>query len=410
MYKTLKTWVVIAVVNGLCIISAKAQLYASANFDSKYDMLLSNPGVQIEATEAINKLYNFKFDEADAEFRWLRYRYPYHPMPYFLMGLAEWWKIVPNTDNTQYDTRCLALMDTCIMLAEKLYEVRENKVEPSFFLAASYAFKARIHSERKHWSRATLASRNSLKYLERCQGKSDLSPELLFGDGLFNYFAEWIPDNYPLLKPVLWLFPKGNKKLGIEQLEKVSYNAFYTRTEARYFLLQIYGYENQYDKSYELAKYSWQTYPDNPYFERYYLRSAFVRGYQEEGERIANSILDKIDKGKTGYEAVSGRNAAYVLAYYNYHYYKNLPKAKLYYQQTIDFATQTKAFTSGYYLFALIGLGKIAEAEKDFTTALEYYKTVIDKGEKKSLQVKEAKEAIATLTKNRREERRKRND
>lgn len=386
----------------------KAQLYASADFDSKYEMLMSNPGVQIEATEAINKLYNFKFAEADAEFRWLRYRYPSHPMPYFLMGLAEWWKIVPNTDDTRYDARCIALMDTCILLAERLYDARENKVEPSFFLAAAYAFKGRIHSERKHWSRATFAGKAALKYLEKCKQKSEISPELLFGDGLFNYFAEWIPDNYPLLKPILWLFPKGNKQEGIKQLEQVSYNAFYTRTEARYFLLQIYGYENQYAKSYDLAKYSWETYPDNPYFERYYLRSAFVRGLNTEAEKVAHNILTKIDKGMPGYEAVSGRNAAYVLAYYSNNYHHDIPKAKEYYLQTINYSIQAKAFTSGYYLSSLVGMGKIAESEKDFTGALEYYKTVVDRGERKSSQVKEAKEAITKLNKTRREERRKR--
>ncbi len=409
--KSLKYWIFgLASLFFLFTKPAKAQLYASADFDSKYEMLLANPGVQIEATEAINKLYNFKFAEADAEFRWLRYRYPSHPMPYFLMGLAEWWKMVPNTDDTRYDERCLALMDTCITLAEKLYDSRENKIEPSFFLAAAYGFKGRIHSERKHWSRATFAGKNALKYLERCKGQSEISPELLFGDGLFNYFAEWIPDNYPLLKPILWLFPKGNKQAGIQQLEKVGNNAFYTRTEARYFLLQIYGYENQYAKSYDLAKYSWETYPDNPYFERYYLRSAFVRGNTAEAEKIANSILAKIDKGMTGYEAVSGRNAAYALAYYYNNYYHDVPKAKQYYQKTIDFATQTKAFTSGYYLASLVGMGRIAEKEKDYEVAREYYKTVVDRGEKKASQVKEAKDALSNLNKTRREERRKRRD
>ena len=174
---TLKYW--IFGIGGMILTSfapVQAQLYASADFDSKYEMLMSNPGVQIEATEAINKLYNFKFAEADAEFRWLRYRYPSHPMPYFLMGLAEWWKMVPNTEDTRYDERCIALMDTCITLAEKLYDIRENKIEPSFFLAAAYAFKGRIHSERKHWSRATFAGKNALKYLEKCRERFFLVP------------------------------------------------------------------------------------------------------------------------------------------------------------------------------------------------------------------------------------------
>jgi hypothetical protein len=392
----------------LSTLSVQAQLYSSAAFDDKYEMLLTNPGVQIEATEAINKLYNYKFAEADAEFRWLQHRYPNHPMPYFLMGLGEWWKMVPNTDNTAYDARCLAFMDTCITLAENLYEKRTVKAEPAFFLSAAYAFKARIHSERKHWTRATIASKASLKYLGICKQSPDLSPELVFGDGLYNYFAEWVPDNYPLLKPVLWLFPRGGKKKGIEQLEKVSYNAFYTRTEARYFLLQIYGYENDYAKAYDLAKYQWQTYPDNPYFERYYCRSAFVKGYVQEAEKAATSILNKINMGKMGYEGVGGRNAAYVLAYYNHNYYKNLDKAKEYYQKTIDFALQTNAKTSGYYLSSMMGLGHIAEANKDYDTALNYYKQVADDGERKSTQFKEAKAAITNLNKIRREDRRKR--
>ena len=57
--------------------------YSQSDLDRNYDMLLANPGVQIEATEAINKLYNYKFGDAESEFNWLKYRYPNHPMPQF---------------------------------------------------------------------------------------------------------------------------------------------------------------------------------------------------------------------------------------------------------------------------------------------------------------------------------------
>jgi hypothetical protein len=113
----------------------KAQLYDPSAFDKKYDGLLKHPGVQLESAEAINQLYNYKFYEADKEFRWLKVRYPKHPMPYFLMGLAEWWKIVPDIDVTDYDDRCLALMDTTIILAEQLYDNSDNKVEPMLLRA-----------------------------------------------------------------------------------------------------------------------------------------------------------------------------------------------------------------------------------------------------------------------------------
>ncbi len=386
----------------------RAQLYTASEMDKNYDMLLKNPGVQIEATEAINLLYNFKFGEAESEFRWLQYRYPKHPMPHFLMGLAEWWKIVPNTDNQTHDNRLLAHMDSCIYLAEKLYEEKENKVEPSFFLAAAYAFKGRLYSERKQWTKATFAGKNALKYLEKSKGYGDLSPELLFGDGVYNYYSEWIPKEYPILKPVLIFFQKGNKKLGIQQLEKVANNAFYTRVEARYFLLQIYSMENQYGKAYDMAKYMWQTFPDNPYFERYFCRSAFVTGHMPEAQQAARNMLDKIERKMPGYEGVSGRNAAYVLAYYSHNYTKSYDEAADYYQKAINYSVQTNSLNAGYYVSSLLGLGKIAEAKKNLDEAQRYYKMALDKADRKSSQHGDAKKAIDELKKARREDRRSR--
>ncbi|QIP11160.1 tetratricopeptide repeat protein [Spirosoma aureum] len=389
---------------------AQAQLYDPSAFDKKYDGLLKHPGVQIESAEAINLMYNYKFYEADKEFRWLRLRYPKHPMPYFLMGLAEWWKIVPNTDVTDYDDRCLALMDTTITLAEKLYDESDNKLEPSFFLAAAYAFKGRLYSERKKWTKATFAGKNALKYFEKCKGNADFSPELQFGDGMYDYYAQWIPENYPLLKPILMFFPKGNKVTGIKELEKTANTAFYTRVEARYFLIQIYSMENQYDKAYEMSKYMAEQYPDNPFFERYYARSAFVTGRLNEAERISKDILAKVERTQSGYEGVSGRTAAYVLAYINQLFYKNLPEAKKYYQQSIDFAKQTNALNAGYYWSSVLALGKIANEEKNYDQAQAYFKEVIDKSERKSSQHKEAKKALDELKKSRRDERRKRRE
>lgn len=386
------------------------KIYSPGDYDNKYDMLLKNPGIQIEATEAINQLYNYKFYEADKEFRWLKVRYPKHPLPFFLIGLAEWWKIVPNTDVTDYDEKCLAYMDSTINLAEKMYDDNENKVEPAFFLAAAYAFKGRLHSERQHWAKATLAGKNALKYFEKCKGNGDLSPELLFGDGLFNYYAQWIPQNYPLLKPILFFFPKGNKTEGIAQLEKNANYAFYTRTEARYFLMQIYSMENQYDKAYDLSKYMAEQYPDNPFFERYYARSSFVKGKLAESDLICKDILAKIAAGKTGYEGISGRTAAYILAYINQNFYQNVPLAKQFYQQSIDFAKQTKSLDAGYYWSSVLALGKIATQEKEYDKATEYFKEVIDKSDRKSSQHKEAKKLLDEGKKSRREERRKRRE
>lgn len=409
IYPKVATITAVALILSLVARLQAQDLYSSSDFDKDYDMLLKNPGIQIEATEAVNRLYNFKFYEAESEFRWLQTKYPKHPLPHMLMALAEWWKIVPNPDNEAYDKKFQMHLDSTIYYADKMYDAQEKKVEPAFFMAIAYAYRARLHSERKSWTKATFAGKNALKYLDQCKGYGDLSPELLCGDGLYNYYAEWIPKEYPLLKPIFMFFSKGNKALGLRQLENVANNAFYTRTEARYFLLQIYSMENQYGKAYDMAKYMWQTYPDNPYFERYFCRTAFATGHMVEAEQSAKNILDKINRAMPGYEGVSGRNAAYVLGYYNLHYYKNYPSAKENYKLAIKFAEDTKSEKAGYYLSSLIGLGRIAEMEKDLESAQRYYKAALDNADRKSSQYKDAKSAIDKMKEARRNERRSRN-
>ena len=364
-------------------------------------MLLLTSEVQIEATNAINHMYNYKFYEAEKEFTYLKVKYPDHPLPEFLMGLMEWWKIVPNTENVVYDEKCLGYMDKSIQKAEKIWDDSENP-EAAFFMAAAYAFKGRLHSERKHWSKATFAAKNALKYLDKSRSFADFSPELMFGDGLYNYYFYYVKENYPLLRPVLWLFPRGDKPKGITQLEKVSFNAFYTRTEARYFLLQIYGIENMNDKALNLAKYTHESYPDNPFFERFHARSAFVLGHVSEAKTLSKSILKKIDEHYAGYEGVSGRYAAYILAYYAYNYDKDIKTAKEYYLKTIEFAKNTGTTSSGYYWSSMVALGKIASQEQDYDRAIEYFKQVIDDTDRKATQRDEAKKLLAEAKKLRR--------
>ncbi len=364
-------------------------------------MLLLTTEVQTEATVAINQMYNFHFPEAEREFNYLKVKYPQHPLPDFLLGLMQWWKIVPNTKNEVYDDRLIEYMDQSIDKAEKIYDETENP-EAAFFMAAAYAFKGRLHAERKHWTRATLAAKSALKYLEYSRNFADFSPELMFGDGLYNYYYFFIKQNFPLLRPVLWLFPKADKSQGIAQLEKVSYQAFYTRTEARYFLLQIYGIENMNEKAYGMAKYTSETFPDNPYFHRYYARAAFLSGNMEEATSLAKEILRRLDQHQVGYEATSGRYASYILGYYALYVYRNQSEATNYFKQCMAFSTSTDAMDSGYYWASLLGLARISYQQQNYDQAVDYCKQVLEHAEKKSAQYTEAKKLLSESKKARR--------
>jgi tetratricopeptide (TPR) repeat protein len=366
--------------------------YAQNGASEKPNMLLLDMNMQIEATEAVNNMYNFKFARAEQQFTWIKQMHPTHPLPYFLLGLSEWWKIVPNIDVETYDGRFMAYMDTAIVLADKMYQANDKNIEAAFFLAAGHAFQARLYSERSQWRKATISGKNALKYLDKSRGFEDLSPEFLFGDALYNYYAEWIPKNYPILKPILIFFPKGNMELGAKQLREVANNAFYTRTEAQYFLMRIYSDENQNDKAYYLSKYLNETFPDNAYFERYYARMAFMEGRINEAEMVSLNILRKLDNQMPGYEATSGRYASYYLGYIYHFIQRDTEKAKQYYKRAVNFAEEAKAYDSGYYWSSLVSLARMYDKENNFTESENYYSQILERAEKKSEAYKEAKE------------------
>ncbi|WP_045687143.1 hypothetical protein [Hymenobacter sp. AT01-02] len=355
--------------------------------------LLLDKDIQTELEGAVYNLYNFKYDKAERQFRSLRRRYPNHPMPYFLLGLSTWWKIMPTNNQTkQYDKLFFAYMDTAITKGEALYEADNRNYEACFFLAAAYGFDGRLHADRRDWRKATVSAKRALDYLEISKEANGLSPEFLFGQALFNYYAVWIPENYALLKPVLLFFPKGNKDLGLQQLRNVADNGFYVGPEARVFLMKILlNEENKPEAALPIARYMASTYPDNAYCQRFYALVCFNQSEFRECERISRDILDKLNRGMPGYEAISGRYATYFLGWLTQNKYKNIAKAKEYYQRCIVFAESTGEVNGGFYVYANLALARLADQDKDKKAAIRYYTVVRDVSEHDTEQYIEAK-------------------
>jgi hypothetical protein len=356
--------------------------------------LLLDKGLQYRITKAINSMYNFDFATAERDFTVIMYQYPDHPLPDFLMALGYWWRIEVDVTNTRYDNIFIQYLDRANEKAERIFDEDPKNKEAAFFLAAGYGFQGRLYSERKSWTKAAWAGKNALKYMELSRGEEEFNPELLLGDALFNYFSVWIPENYPLLKPVMALFPKGNKALGLQQLETVASNAFYTRVEAQYFLFRLYASEEKrpYD-ALRISEYLHGKFPNNPYFHRSYARHLYAVGQWTESVEQSFQILDRIDKGQFGYESNSGRYAAFYIAEYHYRV-GDRAMAKQYYLKTVAYGEESESQESGYYLHSLIQLGKMETAAKNKAQARKYFDRVKKYAKRKHPAHKEARDFI----------------
>jgi tetratricopeptide (TPR) repeat protein len=338
--------------------------------------LLLDKGLQFRITENVNALYNFDFQKAERGFRVLQYQYPEHPLPYFLLGLSTWWKIAPDIENKKFDDLFITQMDEVIKKAKKMLDDDSGNKEAAFFLAGAYGFQGRLLSERKSWTKATFAGKNALKYLNLSRGEDELNPELLLGDALFNYFSVWIPENYPMLKPVVAFFPKGDKALGLKQLEDVAQNAFYARVEAQYFLFRLYASEEKQPyKALAITDYLHEKFPNNPYFHRSHARHLYTVGRISESKEMSEEILRRIEDNWPGYESNSGRYAAFYVAQF-YDRVNEKKEAKKYYLKTLSYGEESESQESGYYLYALIALGKMANEENNKVQAKQYFNQV----------------------------------
>ena len=362
-------------------------------------ILIEDMNVQVECTQGLNYMYNFKFDRAEGQFRYLKQKYIWHPLPYFLLGLNEWWKIMPDLRNTEHDETFIAYMDTVIMISENLFKQPEHKIEASFFLSAAYGFKGRLYSDenRKNWRKATVVGAKALDYLEVSKDKPNLSPELLFGDALYNYFSHWIPENYPILKPVMLLFPKGDKELGIQQLREVSFNAFYTRTEAMVWLMRIlHNYENDPRGAFYVGEYLYETYPDNAYFHRYYARLLYSSGRYSEAMKESELIIQRIDSGMIGYESNSGRYAAFFLGHIN-QMRGDIQAAKKYYDLAVIYSQQGESTDTGFYFYAMLYKADIIAGEGNKKEARDLYKEVKKEAPRSHSAYKVAKDRLSNM-------------
>ena len=178
------------------------------------------------------------------------------------------------------------------------------------------------------------------------------------------------------MKPVLFFFDDGDKEIGIEQLQKVSTTAFYTRTESQHYLVDCLNNEGRRTEALQTAKYLENTFPDNPVFQKEYAKLCFNTGRAHEMERVSLEILSKLDSGMVGYDAHCGRQASYFLGRMTLFQKKDTTTAKMYLQKNITYTESIKLTSSVYYQYSLYYLAKIFWEEGKKEEAKAHFKKV----------------------------------
>jgi tetratricopeptide (TPR) repeat protein len=327
----------------------------------------------------IKEIYNIEFEEAEVTFRKLIADYPEHPAGRFFLAMIDWWRILLDLDNEQYDDIFFEKLEDVIYQCDQILDRDKNNVEALFFKGGAIGFRGRLRAFRESWIKAADDGRAALPIVERASLLDPERVDVQLGFGIYNYYAAVIPNDYPLLKPLMIFFPKGDKAKGLAQLNAAAERGEYSKYEAKYFLMTLhYQHENNPYKAEEYAKDLITAFPTNPVFQKWAGRIAAKKGDMHLAGMIFKNIIEKGDEGLRGYDTPkTKREAAYYVGV-NFRNNRELDSAKYYLQECIKYSEMVDGKeASGFTINSILYLGNIYDAEGERDKAKEQYNRLL---------------------------------
>src|ERR1035437_8195505 len=332
------------------------------------------------ASQGIKQIYGMQFSQAENTFRSLIADYPDHPAGRFFLAMIDWWKILVDADVESYDDLFFQKLEDVIYQCDDLLQKNPKNVDALFVKGGAIGFRGRLRAFRASWIKAADDGREALPIAERASKLDPGNLDVQLGFGIYNYYASVIPNEFPLLKPLMIFFPKGDKQKGIIQLTNTAMNGKYAKYEARYFLMTLYfTYENDAYKAGEFAKLLNTDFPDNPIFERWIGRIAARKGDFPASAVVFQDVLKQAGKNYFGYNNKQAIREAYYYIGAEAKNEKKLDSAKIYFEKCADISRQIDPKEeSGFLINSMLYLGMLSDVQGNRDKAKDYYTKLLD--------------------------------
>jgi len=269
-------------------------------------------GFEALARTGIAHVYNLEFENAENEFRGLVRVRPGDPAGYFFLAMVQWWRIMIDIDDESNDRQFYAALDGVVAMCDSLIEKRPDDVNAIFFKGGAIGFEGRLKFHRNDYLGAASAGKKALPLVHEALDLDPGNSDVLLGAGIYDYYADVIPSEYPFVKPLTLFLPPGDRKKGLRELETASEKGKYASVEAEYFLLQIeYFYEKDFARTLALAADLHAKFPANMVFHRYAGRAYVAVNNWELAQSEFAEIIARARSNMRGYNGPVEREAEY---------------------------------------------------------------------------------------------------
>lgn len=327
----------------------------------------------------LKNIYSCYFDSADLKISSYITSYPKEPQGHFLYVLSDWWKINIDRKNVSLDEKLEAKVNKVVELCDDLLDKNSKDVDALIYKGASLGYKGLAKSLRENWISAADYGRQALNLLDEALELAPKNKEALLGIGIYNYFAEYIPERYQFLKPLMIIFPKGDKLKGVAQIKDASENSKLAMYEAKYIIAYFnLQYERNFIESELYSKSLFEEFPSNPVFEKmlYNCYSGFGKFADalDGWTKVRNKNLNK-ERGYE-FEAVLRESDYYIslsLLKLN-----RLEEMEQYINECESISNKIDAEDTSFKVFTMLMQGMRNDAVGNRSKAAEYYRKVLD--------------------------------
>ncbi len=265
----------------------------------------------------VDLIYNLRFEEADRYFDDLVASYPDNPLGYFFRAMVAWWRVLIDLDDTSHDEAFYRRIEECIEICDARLRVDADDFDAILFKGGAIGFRGRLRGDRRQMLRAARDGLRCLPLLERSRSMEPTNKDILFGQGIYNYFREVIPQKYPIVRAVTWMLEDGDRETGLRQLREVAAGGRYARAEAKYFLAQIYRlFEEEEAEALPYLEELRSRYPANSIFHRYTARTYASLNRWERAIPLYREVVERSEAGARGYHRRAHIEALYYQGYF----------------------------------------------------------------------------------------------
>ena len=206
----------------LHVVALNVVLCKSVSAQSHSSMTFTMRSYDARVQQGIDLIYNLRFEEADSHFDSIINSDPANPLGYFFRAMVVWWRVLINLDDQSHDQDFFDRLEDCIKVCDARLDHDKNDFDAILFKGGAIGFRGRLRGDRKQMLKAARDGLRSLPLLKQSRELEPTNKDILFGQGIYNYFREVIPQKYPIVRAVTWTLDDGDREVGLRQLEEVA--------------------------------------------------------------------------------------------------------------------------------------------------------------------------------------------